>query len=97
MSAQENPNQKLQEVIVKTEDVKQKMRDNIAKSIQRGETLEILDDKSLHLEQETNRFRKSAIQAKRQQCLSSLKMYLLAAIIIAVLIVIILAISGVFS
>ena len=95
--ARNDPNARLLEVRMQTEQVKDVMRDTIQKTLQRGDALDVLDEKAVHLEEQARTFAKQARVLRWRKCWDAAKWWLLLVFVIAIIIVIALALGGVFS
>lgn len=62
---------------------------NIDLSIERGQNLNALDDKSILLEEESERFKHSSVRVRRNACLGRYRVMIITAAIVAVFIILI--------
>jgi t-SNARE complex subunit (syntaxin) len=92
-----SPTDKLQKVNAQVTEVTELMRDNIDKTIQRGEKIDVIHDKAQDLEINAQRFNKAAKKLRCMFVRQNIKNLLIIAFIFAVVLVLILAISGAFK
>jgi len=88
---------KLSQVQRQADDVTNVMRQNIEKTMQRGDQLDELDDKSVRLEESAQRFQKSAVKVNRMFCLRSWRNMAIIVVLCIVVLVLILWAAGAFK
>jgi len=78
-----SPNESIDRVKYQVEQVKDVMRENIDKAIERGENIDALDDKSQQLEADSRIFKYKSGQVRRRFCVSYYRTIFLIVIIVA--------------
>ncbi|VBB18571.1 vesicle-associated membrane [Yasminevirus sp. GU-2018] len=76
--------EKLEEIRLEIEDVKNVMKDNIDKAIKRGEDLDVIQQKSSDLENNAGVFLKGSRALRRQMYWKNVKMILIILLVIAI-------------
>lgn len=91
------PTNKLADVQLQVDQVKAVMHANIEKTIERGQSLEVIEEKANQLDQEARKFFVNSRSLKRHMCWKNAKYTVLVVLAIAVIVVIALAALGAFK
>ena len=97
MTTPASPKDKLKEVQAKTDVVLEVMRENITRTIERGDTLEKMEQKAAMLEESARQFERNANAVRRQMCCQHYKLVAFVVIAVLIVLIIILAAAGVFN
>lgn len=92
-----SPNDKLQRIQQQTDVILDLMKDNVNKTLARGEDLEILEQKTIDLEKKSTEFHGGAKKIHSQQKCAYYRNRILIFLLIVVILVVILAVFGVFN